>query len=77
MKKTFVQLTFITGLSLVVIISQLTGIFDFPWFVHLGLLYLTTLKMSSTIHQLQTEKELQMQPSFLYYEEGILREIFN
>ncbi len=77
MKKTFIQLTFITGLSLVVFFSQLTGIIDFPWFVHLGLLYLTTLKMSNTIHQLQTEKDLQMQPSFLYYEEGILREIFN
>ncbi|MBL7830992.1 MAG: hypothetical protein JNK41_08210 [Saprospiraceae bacterium] len=76
MKKTFAQLSFYVVLSSVLIFSQVTGIFQFPWFVHLSMIYLTTLKFSSCLHEVQMERETENQYSFLFYEEGILREIF-
>lgn len=76
MKKTFIHLAALASLSFFVIFLQIIGLMDSPWYVHLCFLYLTTLQLSNTIHQIQTEKDLQMQPAFLFYEEGILREIF-
>ena len=76
MKKTFAQLSFYVVLSSVLIFSQVTGIFQFPWFVHLSIIYLTTLKFISCLHDFLMVRDTDNYYSFLYYEEGILREIF-
>lgn len=75
MKKTLLQLLVLVGICSGVLVSQLTNTFQIPWFIQLGLIYLATLTLSNSLHEMHAVKLEPLTPIYMYCEDGIMREL--